>query len=1158
MLKKLLPILFLALFAVSTVVLQQEAAPRIEITGVNPTELPTVVVTVNVLDAVGQPARDLSAEDFAITGELAGRARIVAVQNVTDDNLPISVVLMIDVSSSMDGVPIERAREAAQAFTDAIGDTDTVAIMTFGSSVELLQPYTDDSIEQNLAISELVAAGQTALYQGAFEAVAVAAESPTPRRAVILLSDGAEFGGVSQVAREAALEQARIRGVPVYTIGLGFGTDRSYLEELSTGTNARFVESPEPDQLLQIYTDLANLLRTQYVVTIEADLPLDGQEYDLGVQVTTDEGAAEATAVLRAPIPIPIITLPALPPLTEPTEIEVDIAADDEIERVVFQVGEGEAQTDTEAPYTVLVDPFTLEPGTYTLSVVASDVNGDVGRASGDLVVAVLPPLLTLNFNTDEPLAEPQTITLDVGGQSAPIRATYTLDDLEPVTLTDAPFSLVIDPYQLLPGEHSLTVEVENATGGVETVMRSFEVASLPPRFEVTGLTSGQVLDDATRLGVTVLQSQTPVTAVSYTVNLNPLDVSDDFGATLDPLLLPPGNATLNVSATNDNGETAEQSIAFVVTALPPQITLLNLRPDEALAADRTVGVELVSQSEVLRVDYFIDDVEVDERGRAPYDFVLEVLDIGAGEHSLRIEAVNASGELGTAEIAFSVAEAPIATATQAALNATGTAIVLTEVEMDARATIARATLDAGATVEAAATGTQLALDLFATQQVGQATGTAAAAITGTVAAQRTASAFSATAARGTLDANSTLSANASATTESDLATRGAVGTATQAAQLDATMTAESVAQAAAATATGDAEQIALAATATALDATREAAAQSAAATATGEAEAEAEQIALAATATALDATREAVAQAAAAAATNAAENAQATERAASLSEQQASDATATAEAAATRTAVAVATQTEAAEATATFRSIVRTATAIAQEMAADETATQAFVQRSIASTATAIQEAAATGDARATEQAQQTQSAATDSAQTTQVAQAAAATQSAAEAGTREAGATATAESALTQTQAADQTATAEQADAAEATEAVTLTENAAQTATADAQATLDAAASQTALAETAAAETEQANTQVAQALTDAAPSPTPTITVTASVTPTLVPIELEGQAADTASQVLPILIILFVLLLLLVIIFAVLRGRRQQREDDRPRRRP
>lgn len=1119
MLKKLLPILFLALFAVSTVVLQQEAAPRIEITGVNPTELPTVVVTVNVLDAVGQPARDLSAEDFAITGELAGRARIVAVQNVTDDNLPISVVLMLDVSSSMDGVPIERAREAARAFIDAIGDTDTVAIMTFGSSVELLQPYTDDSIEQNLAISELVAAGQTALYQGAFEAVAVAAESPTPRRAVILLSDGAEFGGVSQVAREAALEQARIRGVPVYTIGLGFGTDRSYLEELSTGTNARFVESPEPDQLLQIYTDLANLLRTQYVVTIEADLPLDGQEYDLGVQVTTDEGAVEATAILRAPIPIPIITLPALPPLTEPTEIEVDIAADDEIERVVFQVGEGEAQTDTEAPYTVLVDPFTREPGTYTLSVVASDVNGDVGRASGDLVVAVLPPLVTLNFDTAEPLAAPQTISLDVGGQSAPIRATYTLDDLEPVTLTDAPFSLVIDPYQLLPGEHSLTVEVENATGGVETVTRSFQVASLPPRFEVTGLTSGQVLDDATRLGVTVLQSQTPVTAVSYTVNLNPLDVSDDFGATLDPLLLPPGNATLNISATNDNGETAEQSIAFVVTALPPQITLLNLRPNEALAADRTVGVELVSQSEVLRVDYFIDDVEVDERGRAPYDFVLEVLDIGAGEHSLRIEAVNASGELGTAEIAFSVAEAPIATATQAALNATGTAIVLTEVEMDARATIVRATLDAGATVEAAATGTQLALDLFATQQVGGATGTAAAAITGTVAAQRTASAFSATAARGTLDANSTLSANASATAESDLATRGAVGTATQAAQLDATVTADAAAQSAAATATG---------------------------------EAEAEQIALAATATALDATREVVTQAAAAeTATNAAADALATERAASLTEQQAADATSTVEAAATRTAVVVATQTEAAEATATFRSIVRTATAVAQEMAADETATQAFVQRSIASTATAIQEAAATGDARATEQAQQTQSAATDSAQTTQVAQAAAATQSAAEAGTREAGATATAESALTQTQAADQTATAE------ATEAVTLTENAAQTATADAQATLDAAASQTALAETAAAETEQANTQVAQALTDAAPSPTPTITVTASVTPTLVPIELEGQAADTASQVLPILIILFVLLLLLVIIFAVLRGRRQQREEDRPRRR-
>ncbi len=330
--KKLRPFLLLMILLVPVLVLGAQDAPasRLEITGVNATEMPVITVTANVYDNLGQPLRGLTASDFALTGELVGQAQITNVENITDNNLPFAVVLAIDVSTSMAGSPIDNAKQAARAFVENIGPSDPVAIMTFGTHVRVAQDYTTDKATLLSVIDSVYAAGETALYQAAYEATQLAAQSPTPRRAVILLSDGAEYGANSTVARDDAVQEAIVRGVPIYTIGLGYGFDRTYLQQLSGSTNAGNYESPTPDQLTQIYTDLAAKLRSQYVITLDAPLPLDGTEYELGLQVTTPDGTVQASTTLRAPIPVPVVQLPALDqPLTEPTQITATILHDD-------------------------------------------------------------------------------------------------------------------------------------------------------------------------------------------------------------------------------------------------------------------------------------------------------------------------------------------------------------------------------------------------------------------------------------------------------------------------------------------------------------------------------------------------------------------------------------------------------------------------------------------------------------------------------------------------------------------------------------------------------------------------------------------------------------------------------------------------------------
>ena len=99
----------------------------IEIRSVADDALPQLTLFVNTEDAFGVPVQNLTAEDFTVTIE-GTSARITAVQNVARDNLPISVVLAIDISESMLGEPLANVKQAALIFLDNLSAGDEVAL----------------------------------------------------------------------------------------------------------------------------------------------------------------------------------------------------------------------------------------------------------------------------------------------------------------------------------------------------------------------------------------------------------------------------------------------------------------------------------------------------------------------------------------------------------------------------------------------------------------------------------------------------------------------------------------------------------------------------------------------------------------------------------------------------------------------------------------------------------------------------------------------------------------------------------------------------------------------------------------------------------------------------------------------------------------------
>jgi VWFA-related protein len=1109
--------------------MQETPTPHVDITGVNATGLPEVLITANVYDLVNQPLLGLTAADFELVGALSDRGQIVDVQNISDDNLPFSVVLAIDISSSMEGLPIERAIEAAQIFVDSIGPTESVAVYTFSHQFNLVQPFTTDKAVLDAAIASIQIGGTTGLYQAAYNTVGLASGAPDSRRVVVLLSDGAEYGGASSVGRGAALQEAQLLSVPVYTIGLGYGADRTFLRDLAEGTNARFFESPNPEQLTQIYADLATLLQSQYIITLNVDVPADGTEYTLALEATTPFGTASDDAVLRAPIPVPLVRAPVFDaPLLEPIEITPDFAADDAIASAGYRLDDGDVTQMTDAPFSFTIDPVTLSPGSHSIEISVTDVDGDTGTVTGAFEVGALPPEVGIVSNLDQTVENVQTVQVNVGGQTPGVSASFQVDDGRLVTDTEAPFAFDIDPMVLSPGAHTLTVVASNEGGESTTVEVPFTVANLAPYVVIVGLEEGDTVDAPVTIEVDIVVTQTPVTNVEILVNGQPLnnrEIPPDAiimsTATLDPMNFTPGPATLTVRATNSSGGVSETELDFRIAALPPVVVFSNLSSGDVLDADQDVELYFLGQTPIRQVEYNLDDAALPAQTSAPWDIPLDVLALGPGPHTLTITATTANGASTTASVDFVISEGPGLTATALVPTATPTATV------NAAATqtiVARETQSVESTIAA---NTQVAQDATATERSVAATGTAEFRATGTqsaaveVAAQATDTSATQAVIQATRTAvvvetqqARTLAQNTTATAESGArATQTATeATATTAAQATATAQAERAA------ATTTARQQATATSEAALAATTT------------------EQANLQATQTATEATATTAAQATA--------TAQAERLAATTEARQQATETRAAQAAATATREAVlvaqaASATTEARQTAQAERVNATATAQEAIQATQASATQAALDRRL--TQTAVAEQATATEVQATRVAQLAATATQDAAERADALTATASSRQTATAQAQSATATQVAQVTATEqtrlnVQATTNAGATESADATQAgaTASARETSDAAEVSTQNAQATADTRATATA--------------SVTEEPTQIPPTEEPTLPATPTPRGTLVPVEAESQTADV-NQLVPILVVIVAALIVLVVIYLILRGGRGRR---------
>ncbi|HEX8458038.1 MAG TPA: VWA domain-containing protein [Pyrinomonadaceae bacterium] len=255
-----------------------------------------VVLNVTATNATGEYVHGLERANFKVYED--GREQQIT--NFTREETPFTAALLLDVSGSMEG-RVSMARSAAIRFLDGLRGEDTAAVYSFHLKVEQLQDFSQSRDLAPIAYN-LKAKGETALHDAIVQAAKDLARRPEKRRAIIVLSDGADTR--SHASSDKALAAALEANATIYTVDMADKLPNSFnatpaagvLRDYASKSGGRFVPTPGGRALREAFAEILEELSNQYTIGYRpANRAEDGRWRSIEVKVDR----AEVTARTR-------------------------------------------------------------------------------------------------------------------------------------------------------------------------------------------------------------------------------------------------------------------------------------------------------------------------------------------------------------------------------------------------------------------------------------------------------------------------------------------------------------------------------------------------------------------------------------------------------------------------------------------------------------------------------------------------------------------------------------------------------------------------------------------------------------------------------------------------------------------------------------------
>ena len=242
-------------------------------------------VAVDVLVTRGREAvRGLTADDFTVFDN--GVRQDVAA--VLVEEVPITLLLVLDTSGSVRGAPLLDLRAAAAAAGEALRPGDRVGLVTFSDKLRLAVEPPAPPADLPAALDRVRAGGATALYDAVFAAFALQGRT-RGRTVALVFGDG--YDTASWLAPLDVLDAARRGDVVVYGVrhdhraregwrpregrrraGRWFAAEphlfrQEFLAQLAADTGGSVYVAADLDRLRDVFSRVVDEFRSRYLLT---------------------------------------------------------------------------------------------------------------------------------------------------------------------------------------------------------------------------------------------------------------------------------------------------------------------------------------------------------------------------------------------------------------------------------------------------------------------------------------------------------------------------------------------------------------------------------------------------------------------------------------------------------------------------------------------------------------------------------------------------------------------------------------------------------------------------------------------------------------------------------------------------------------------------
>ncbi len=258
-----------------------------------------VTLTLTVTDYYGRYVSGLTKDAFTVIDE--GEEQELTF--FSDSDAPVSIGILFDVSGSMSGEKIGKARKALERFINTSHPSDEYFLIAFNSRAQLLLDRTRDgeAVLQKLTLVE--PKNNTALYDACYLGVERVTRGAHQKKAILIISDGQDnssrynFKEVRRMLKES--------DVSIYSVGIMDGRDagsmegmqgQAFLDELSGVTGGKSFYPSTNVELDEIFERIALELRHQYSVGYTPkNFQPDGKWHKVKVKVKPPRGLPRLT-----------------------------------------------------------------------------------------------------------------------------------------------------------------------------------------------------------------------------------------------------------------------------------------------------------------------------------------------------------------------------------------------------------------------------------------------------------------------------------------------------------------------------------------------------------------------------------------------------------------------------------------------------------------------------------------------------------------------------------------------------------------------------------------------------------------------------------------------------------------------------------------------